>query len=291
MQVATYTLSATGVQALSANVTAFHVTISTPPLNPGSGAANPLDYYGIGFLRPGDASAFWDPFAISGGPQWLPCPFGATRVGYSLLNGAVVSLVEVFGPSPLAVPLAQLPDVALSSPADTQVLTYQASSSKWINAAAPTGGGGGGSGIGHLLLDAAPSGDLSGTFVISPGSWTDWPSTHWPAQSFTVTAASVPLLIVLGGQAWFDIPSNNVQSSGIRVQIDGATNLQIGGAYAPNDGRANPFTGTRLISGLTAASHTIKIQMYGGNSQTYNLRYTPSTRPEQFMRLQVLQLA
>jgi len=140
--VTSYTLTGTGIQALSSNVTAFNVTISTPPLNPGSGSANPLDYYGVGFLRPGTASAFWDPFTISGGPQWLPCPFGATRVGYSLLNGAVITLAEVFGPSPLAVPLAQLPDVALSSPTDTQILTYQASSSKWINAAAPTGGGG-----------------------------------------------------------------------------------------------------------------------------------------------------
>ncbi len=136
---ASYSLSGSGIQTLSAGVVAFHVTITTPPINPGNGGANPVDYYGIGFLRPGDAAAFWDPFAISGGPQWLPCPFGTTRVGYSLLNGAVILLAEVFAPSPLAVPLSQLPDVAFSSLNDLDRLQYSTTLAKWTNAAPPTG--------------------------------------------------------------------------------------------------------------------------------------------------------
>ena len=137
---ATYTLSGSGTQTLSAGVTALHVTISSLPEGAGSGGASPLDYYGIGTLRPGNATAFWEPFTICGGPQWMPVPYGSTRLGYALAQNAEASVAEVFTAPPLAWPLSTLPDVAIASPANTQVLTYQSSSSKWINAAAPSGG-------------------------------------------------------------------------------------------------------------------------------------------------------
>lgn len=139
---ATYSLSGSGTQTLTTGTGALYVTITTLPSGSGHGDANPTDYYGIGLIRPGNATAYWEPFAVIGGPQWMPVPYGTTRIGYALLDGAVVSAVEVAGSSPLAFPLASLPDVALASVADAQVLTYQASSSKWINAT-PTGGGGG----------------------------------------------------------------------------------------------------------------------------------------------------
>jgi hypothetical protein len=47
--------------------------------------------------------------------------------------------------------LADLTDVALSSPADTEVLTYDSGSSKWVNAA---GGAGGSLAIGDTVTDA-----------------------------------------------------------------------------------------------------------------------------------------
>lgn len=144
---ATYSLSGAGTQALSAGVTALNVTVTTLPANAGQGGATPADYYGVGSLRPGNAAAFWEPFNVCGGPQWMPVPYGSTRLGYAITQGAVVSVVEVFTSPPFAFPLALLPDVALSSPADTQVLTYQATTSKWINAAAASGGGGGSAGL------------------------------------------------------------------------------------------------------------------------------------------------
>lgn len=140
---ATYSLTGSGVQTLTPGTGALYVSITTLPTAAGKGGANPDDYYGIGFIRPANAIAFWEPFSICGGPQWLPLPSGSTRFGYVLNGGAVASAVEVLGSSPLAFPLASLPDVALASVADAQVLAYQASSSKWINAT-PTGGGGGG---------------------------------------------------------------------------------------------------------------------------------------------------
>lgn len=151
---ATYTLSGSGTQALTSGVVALHITITTLPASAGNGGASPLDYYGVGTLRPGNAAAFWEPFTICGGPQWMPVPFATTRLGYALRGNAVVSVVEVYSPAPLVFPLALLPDVAIASPADTQVLTYQSSSAKWINAAASGGGGGGGSTFGQYRCGA-----------------------------------------------------------------------------------------------------------------------------------------
>ena len=171
---ATYSLSGSGTQTLTTGVTALHVTISTLPAGAGHGLASPTDYWGIGSLRPGNATAFWEPFVICGGPQWLAVPFGTTRLGYAFADTAVVSVAEVFGSYPLSTPLAGLPDVALSSPADAQVLAYQASSSKWINAT-PTSGGGGGSGAFTLITRQTVTGSAATTITFSsiPATYND----------------------------------------------------------------------------------------------------------------------
>lgn len=142
----TYSLSGSGVQALSSNVTALHIAITTMATYPGQGTANPTNYYHIALLRIGDAVGFFDAVPVTGGPQWMAVPAGATRLGYSCAAGAVISVAEVIGGTPPfggAGALSSLSDVALASPADTQLLTYQASSGKWINANAPSGGGSG----------------------------------------------------------------------------------------------------------------------------------------------------
>lgn len=175
---ATYSLSGTGTQTLTTGTGALYVSITTLPTGSGDGGANPTDYNGIGFVRPGNATAFWEPFPIIGGPQWLPLPAGTTRIGYVLFNSAVASAVEVAGSSPLAFPLASLPDVAIASVADAQVLAYQASTSKWINAT-PTGGGGGGTTLTtqSIILAADVSITATQTFVtalsltLAAGTW------------------------------------------------------------------------------------------------------------------------
>lgn len=137
---ATYTLTGTGTHAVTSGTGSLHVTISTLPDGSGNGAANPLDYFGIGLIRPGDGTGYWEPFPVCGGPQWLPLPTGTTTIGYTLFNDAAISVTEVSAPAPLAIGLDDLGDVTLSSPTDTQVLMYQASSAHWINAASTTGG-------------------------------------------------------------------------------------------------------------------------------------------------------
>src|SRR5919205_4667546 len=92
-----YTLSGTGVQALSANVTALHVAISTVPAVAGLGRANPSSYYDVGLLRFGDGTGFWSPFPINGGPQGFGVPYGTTQLGYSIFGAGVVTVTEVIG--------------------------------------------------------------------------------------------------------------------------------------------------------------------------------------------------
>lgn len=185
---ATYTLSGSGTQALTSGVVALHITITTLPASAGNGGASPLDYYGVGTLRPGNAAAFWEPFTICGGPQWMPVPFATTRLGYALRGNAVVSVVEVYSPAPLVFPLVLLPDVAIVSPADTQVLTYQSSTAKWINAAAPSGGGGGAGAL-TLIQEQAITGS-----AVSSLTFSAIPTTYrhlelwWEVKAVTATA-------------------------------------------------------------------------------------------------------
>lgn len=93
----TYTLSGSGTQALTAATTALHVTISTLTPGAGSGSANPTNHYGAGFLRAGDSTGFWEPFAIEGGPQWIGLPNGTTQLGYNVLGSGVITVTEVIG--------------------------------------------------------------------------------------------------------------------------------------------------------------------------------------------------
>lgn len=142
---ASYSLSGTGVQALSAGVTALHVTISTLPAQPILGTANPGNYGGVAMLRLGDGTGFFQALPVEGGPQWLAVPNGCTQLGYAVQPGAAISVAEVLGGvPPFGGPgsLASLSDVALASLADAQVLTYHTATSKWINAT-PAGGSGG----------------------------------------------------------------------------------------------------------------------------------------------------
>ncbi len=94
---ATYSLSGSGVQALSANVTALHVSITTLPAVAGFGRANPAAYYDVGLLRFGDGTGYWAPFPVHGGPEWFGVPPGTTHLGYGLIGAAVISVVEVIG--------------------------------------------------------------------------------------------------------------------------------------------------------------------------------------------------
>jgi hypothetical protein len=113
----------------------------------------------------------------------MALPYSTTRIGYALTHGVTISMVEVFSPAPFAFPLALLPDVALTSPADAQVLAYQASSSRWINAT-PTSGGGGGTGAFTLITRQTVTGSAATTITFSsiPATYNDL-HVRWQAKA------------------------------------------------------------------------------------------------------------
>lgn len=140
---ATYTLSGTGTQTLTAGTTQVYVAVTVVPSSSGIGRANPTSRYDIGLLRFGNASGWWAPVAINGGPQWIGLPFGCDRLGYAVFTGGTITVTEASGTSPFVgsfPSLAQLTDANVSSPTNGQVLTWDSATSRWVNST-PSGGG------------------------------------------------------------------------------------------------------------------------------------------------------
>lgn len=188
---AQFTLRGQGVQAITAGTTALHVNVSSLPPNPGVGLANPIDYYGVAFLRPGDPTGFWEPFSVCGGPQWMPVPNGITQLGYSCIEGSLLTVTEVSGSSPLAFPLASLPDVSLTSPATSDVLSFS-SAGTWVNVPASSLPGGGavaetgqrivtvrssGTGVSDVIIYTVPAGH---SLIVKSVLWMNWGSLFGP---------------------------------------------------------------------------------------------------------------
>lgn len=259
---ATYSLSGTGTQTLTSGTGALYVSITTLPIGSGHGGANPTDYYGIGTIRPGNATAYWEPWPVIGGPQWIPVPAGTTRIGYALTDTAVVSVVEVAGSSPLAFPLASLPDVALASVADAQVLTYQASSSRWINAT-PTGGGGGASAWQRLTTYSVTA-DQSNISIPSSFVWTN---LGWSQFSFTVPSGVLLTLVAVTGVCRW---GSAVDRLALRAVMDSTNGTPYQGANVWTSGSniSMGLSNTFAYWSLAAGSHTFKLQANGFLAQT-----------------------
>lgn len=142
----TYSLSGSGTHALTASTTGLQVTITTPSSIGGLGRSNPVARYDQGLIRFSDGTSYWPPVAILGGPQFIPVPANASSIGYALLGGAVVSVVEVIGGTlffSASIPSVEtLSDVQVASIADGQLLAWNAAASKWENvtpSSGPTG--------------------------------------------------------------------------------------------------------------------------------------------------------
>lgn len=136
----TYTLSGSGVQALSANTTALHVTISTLPAGAGTGTANPPNHYQVAQLRPGDGTGYWDPIPVTGGPQWLGLPAGTTTIGYNVQGAGVLTVVEVIGgTSPFTGPAGPTGSTGPAGPTGATGATGPTGATGATGSAGPTG--------------------------------------------------------------------------------------------------------------------------------------------------------
>ena len=262
---ATYTLSGQGTQTLSASVTALHVTISTIPTGSGHGDSNPTDYWGVGSLRPGNATAFWEPFIVCGGPQWLPVPFGTTRLGYSFASGAVVSVVEVFAAYPLAVPLSAAPDVALSSVADAQVLAYQASSSKWINAT-PTGGGSTPTFVGARVYRTTTQSVSSGA-----GTYVSFTNVDFDTSSMSNIASTPTRLTCKSAGKYLIVGACQIGSSTSGERILGfVKNGTVGYRLVQDRANNNNMMNGSLVTALVLNDY-FELQVYQDSGSTLNI--------------------
>lgn len=268
---ATYSLSGTGVQALSANVTAAHITVTTTPTNSGHGSANPTNLYHVALLRFGDATGYFDAVPVVGGPQWLAVPAGTTRLGYACQNGAVISFAEVIGgsrPFGGADALSSLSDVALTSPADTQLLTYQASSAKWINANAPSGGGGG---AGYLLSTRRVKRQHAGNYTVSATSFTVVDTTNL-SLACTLAVGDVARVAACfqgymngSGACWLDFQVTQPTLGTTRCNATAA-----GGATAVQATSRQAVTLDADFVAAEAGSHTFKLTAFV-NSGSFTL--------------------
>lgn len=285
----TYTLSGSGIQSLSAGTGALHVTLVSVPDPAGNGGANPLDYYGVGVLRAGDSVAFWEPFTVCGGPQWIGLPTGTTRIGYALPAGVTISVAEVAAPSPLALALDDLSDVVITSATDTQVLTYQSSTAKWINANPPSGGGGGGGATSQLLNYAYAGADIASA-VGTGGVWNDLPGSAMPNQTFTPTSSTALLLVVVNASVLVGETSNWIAArllfDSAGTQVIRLLNGQMMATTAPQV-YANPLVGTAVAGPFSTAAHTVKLQLLCATNPNFYLR--PSNGRE-FLQVRLLQL-
>lgn len=263
---ASYTLSGTGTQALSTNVTAAHVTINTPGSLSGIGRANPLSRYDVALLRFGDGTGFWAPVAVNGGPQWIGVPAGTTEVGYSVFGAASLTFAEVIGGSPpfgTSTPsLEQLTDVSVSGVSNGQVLEWDSASSLWKNQTLATGGTPTLGNVTKVQLDYVASTDLAnGTSLSSGFTWTDLSAN----QSFTVDLNTSTLWISVGGCVLLAGSAND--NIATRIVIDSAgtpQNVIIGRQQQLSaSGWTNALAASQRvpITGLSAASHTVKVQV------------------------------
>lgn len=98
---ATYSLSGTGTQTLTAGTTQLAVSITAHSSRSTIGRANPTNYFNEGLLRFGNSNGYHPAIPIDAVAMLLDVPSGDTTLGYALLNGCTVSAVEISATAPV----------------------------------------------------------------------------------------------------------------------------------------------------------------------------------------------
>jgi len=104
-----YSLSESGVQTLTAGVTALSIVV-TPGTFVEQGQANPVNYFHAGLLRAGSPSGYMRVVPIDAATQWLTLPVGCDRLGYQLFRGTTLVVTELFTASPAPGPVTSFND-------------------------------------------------------------------------------------------------------------------------------------------------------------------------------------
>jgi hypothetical protein len=120
--VATYALTGSGVQALTAGTTRVAVDVTTPLTGSAFGQASPTNYFHLGLLRPGVGTGYAPVHAIDAAHIFVDLPAGATSLGYALFHGTAISVTEVIVGNPLRINLYT--SIGLGPNANQTLWTY-----------------------------------------------------------------------------------------------------------------------------------------------------------------------
>lgn len=97
---ASYSLSGSGVQVLTAGTTQLYVVITTRSYPARDGQANPVNRFDQGLIRPGVDGFYYPTIPIDADQQIIDLPAGTTEIGYALLFGGVIRVGEGAAPAP-----------------------------------------------------------------------------------------------------------------------------------------------------------------------------------------------
>lgn len=132
------------------------------------------------------------------------------------------------------------------------------------------GGSGGGAGGSSVLLNYEATTNLHNGSAVSATTWTDIGSS----QTFTVAnASSVVEVMTSGAVQYIGGIAGNITV--VRIIIDSAGTPQtrrIAAGSTTGTGNFTPLSGSMVLTGLSAGSHTVKLQMYSLRAGSLYLR-------------------
>lgn len=180
---------------------------------------------------------------------------------------------------------------AEAAPADGDLILMERASDGakrkvlWENLpGAGTGGGGASS-----LLAYSLAADTWDNTTLTGGAWADACAN----QTFTPASATSVVLVLVRGQGQIKKGSANSGPVAARAVIDSGgtpaySKLQAGD-YDNGDFRAFTLSGAIALTGLSAAAHTVKVQLKPPSDGTAYLRASSNPDPE-FLAIAVLEL-
>lgn len=92
---ASYTLTGSGVQALTPGTAALYLQATTLDPVVGMGRATPANLFGLGMVRAGNPYGFAPMVPLDCADFWFILPAGTTRLGYTILADSEVTATEL----------------------------------------------------------------------------------------------------------------------------------------------------------------------------------------------------